>query len=244
MDGDAAAYELFEAASLRARDVYRLMTSIVAPRPIAWVSTLDAQGQANLAPFSYFQAVCSRPPTVVLGIGWRADGRPKDTLANILARREFTISHVSHAQVADMNATSADVEPDVDEWTLTGSSPHNRLAAVPSQRVAPPRVQGAATALECRLTHAIPLGAGPTGTPSSTLVVGEVVGFVVRRDLLARDERGSLQALDPEALDSVGRMGGIAYTRTAAFSLPRPSASSPRPHPSAPGGPSSRRDRS
>lgn len=195
------------------------MTDLVAPRPIAWVSSLDAAGRGNLAPFSYYQAVCSRPPMVVLSIAWHPDGRPKDTLRNILERREFTISHVSEPLLAAMNATSAMVAPDVSEWDLAS------VPSAPSHLVAPPRVAGALAHFECRLTHAIPLGSGAPGAPSSTLVVAEVVHFAVASDLIRRDGKGRLQPIDPAALAAVGRLGGIAYTRTTErIELARPEA--------------------
>jgi flavin reductase (DIM6/NTAB) family NADH-FMN oxidoreductase RutF len=202
------------------------MTDLVAPRPIAWVSSQDAQGRRNLAPFSYYQAVCSRPAMLVLSISWLTTprpsapglgGRPKDTLANILATREFVVSHVRDADAAAMNATSAPVPPDVSEWDLVG------IAAEPAQVVGPPRVAGALAHFECRLTHAIPLGSSAPGVPSATLVIAEVVHFAVASDLLQKDARGRLLPIDPAALAAVGRLGGIAYTRTTdRFELVRP----------------------
>lgn len=195
------------------------MTDLVAPRPIAWVSSQDDRGRGNLAPFSYYQAVCSHPATIVLSIAWLPSGRPKDTLANILARREFVVSHVSEAFAAAMNATSAPVAPDISEWDLCS------VPSEPSQVVAPPRVQGALAHLECQLTHAIPLGSGSPGVPSATLVIAEVVHFAVAPELLRRDPHGRLLPIDPAALSAVGRLGGIAYTRTTdRFELPRPEA--------------------
>lgn len=206
---------------LRARDVYRLMTSLVAPRPIAWVSTLDEQGRANLAPFSYFQAVCSAPPTIVLGISQRGDGSRKDTLANILATGELTINHVSHALTESMNATSADLPHEISEWQAAG------IASAPAKLVAPARVAGALAGLECRLTHAIPLGADPSGKPSSTLVIAEVVHFWAREGLIQRDERGHLRPIDPASLDAIGRLGGDTYASTRDhFEVPRPKSPS------------------
>lgn len=215
-------HERLEAATLSTSDAYRLMTDVIAPRPIAWVSTLDEHGRPNLAPFSYFQAVCSRPPTIMLSIGTRPDGKPKDTLANLLATRELTISHVSEPLAAAMNATSADVPTGVDEWEGAGE-PGVRLPSAPAAVVAPPWVAGARAALECRLVHAIPLGQGPRGGPSSTLVLAEVLVFWVAAGLVQRDERGRLRPIDPAALAAVGRLGGMSYARTRdTFDLPRP----------------------
>ncbi len=191
------------------------MTDLVAPRPIAWVSSEDDQGRRNLAPFSYFQAVCSHPPMIVLSISWHPDGRMKDTLANILSRREFVVSHVSEPWLEAMNLTSAMLPAGESEWELAG------VAAEPATVVSPPRVAGALAHLECRLTHAIPLGTlgGTLGVntperPSATLVVAEVVHFAVASELLVRDARGRLTAIDPARLAAVGRLGGMAYTRT------------------------------
>lgn len=199
-------------ADLSTRDCYRLLTDVITPRPIAWISTLSASGRGNLAPFSYFQAVGSSPPTIVVGIGWRRDGTPKDTLANILETREFTVSHVSDQLGAAMNVTAADLEPGRSEWDTANAGA--RLASAPAQHVDPPRVANARAALECRLVHALPIGQNRHGTPASTMVVAEVVCFTVDPSLLQRDEAGHLRPMSPRDLSSVGRLGGLAYTRT------------------------------
>jgi flavin reductase (DIM6/NTAB) family NADH-FMN oxidoreductase RutF len=208
------------ASELSTADAYRLMTDLVAPRPIAWVSTVDGEGRANLAPFSYFQAVCSSPPTIVLGIAWLPSGRPKDTLANILATGELTINHVSEDLAERMNATSASFASGVSEWASCG------VDSAPAVAVAPRRVAAARAGLECRLTHAIPLGAsgsGKRGVPSSTMVVAEVVHVWTAADLIERDERGRLLPISPAKLASVARLGGISYSTTAGhFDLARP----------------------
>ncbi|MFV8756289.1 flavin reductase family protein [Nannocystaceae bacterium ST9] len=211
------------AGTLKARDVYRLMTSLVTPRPIAWVSTIDEEGRGNLAPFSYYQAVCSAPPTIVLSIGRRGDGSRKDTLANVLATGELTINHVSHALAGPMNASSVELPHAISEWDTL------EIARAPAKQVAPARVAEALAGLECRLTHAIPLGVGPSG-PSSTLVIAEVVHFWAREGLIQRDERGHLRAIDPAALDAIGRLGGDGYATTRErFDLARPELPAGRP---------------
>ena len=224
MDRRTLSHEVILASSLAARDGYRLMTDLIAPRPIAWVSTVDGHGRRNLAPFSYFQAVCSRPPTVVVGVGWHGDGRPKDTLRNIFEQSQFTINHVSEPLAEAMNACSGEYAPETSEWDACA------VEAAPATCVKPPIVAQALAALECKLTHAIPLGRGPTGKPSSTLVVGEVLCFHVAEGLLRRDERGRLMPMDLAQLAAVGRMGGIAYTRTLdTFEMPRPKVSPSAP---------------
>ena len=205
------------ASDLRASDAYRLMTSLIAPRPIAWISSLDRAGRTNLAPFSYFQAVCSKPPTIVLGFGARPDGTAKDTLANILERREFVVNHVSRELAEVMNASSAPYPPGVSEFDALG------VESAASAHVAPPRVAHALASLECTLQHAIPLGEGRSGGRSSTLVVARVVHFHVAEGLVEYDDRGRIKPIEPARLAAVGRLGGIAYTTTAgSFDLPRP----------------------
>ncbi len=207
----------FSAAELRTSETYRLMTCLITPRPIAWVSTLSLAGVPNLAPFSYFQGVCSNPPTVVLGIAYNRDGSPKDTLRNILDRREFVINHVSRPLAEAMNRTSAAYPPEVSEWPDAG------VTRAPATVVAVPRVSEARASLECRLKQMVPLGLGPTGMPSSGLVIAEVVHFRVAEGLISRDARGRVLPIDPGQLQAVGRLGGIAYTTTdGIFELQRP----------------------
>lgn len=195
------------------------MTDLVAPRPIAWVSSVSAEGRANLAPFSYYQAVCSRPAMVVFSVSWWPDGRMKDTLANVLATRELVINHVSAPLVAAMNATSATYPPESSEWDACA------IAAEPAAVVAPRRVAGALACLECKMVHALPLGVGAPGLPSATLVIAEVLHFAVATELVRRDARGHLLPIDPAALQAIGRLGGIAYTDTTnCFELARPEA--------------------
>lgn len=216
-------HELIDPAGLSTGDTYRLMTDLVAPRPIAWVSTQDTKGNRNLAPFSYFQAVCSKPPMVMIVCSWRPDGTPKDTLRNILDTGEFVVNHVARPLVDAMNATSAEHPREIDEWSELERTAVASLTPVPSRHVAPPRIGQVAAALECRLSHAIPLGAGISAGPSTTVVFGQVLAFHLAPGLLRRDARGRLLAIDPAALDAVGRLGGIAYTDTRGrFELARP----------------------
>lgn len=214
-------HQHIDPTTLSGLDVYRLMTDLVAPRPIAWVSTVSADGHHNLAPYSYFQAMSSRPPTVVLGCGWTRAGKPKDTLRNILDTREFTISHVSDPVAEAMNLTSVELPLGESEWDYAAA--RVELGKSPARVVRPPRVAEARASMECRMVQAIPVGKTRVGSPASTIVVGEVVAFTVAQGLLSRDESGHLLPMDPAALASVGRLGGIAYTRTeGVFELPRP----------------------
>jgi flavin reductase (DIM6/NTAB) family NADH-FMN oxidoreductase RutF len=191
------------AGDLDARTSYALLTSLVVPRPIAWVSTLSASGQRNLAPHSYFNVVSSDPPIVHVTSSQRY-GQPKDTARNIRETGEFVVNVAARTQVELVNHTSADCPPGTDEWDLAG------LAGLPSQCVKPERVAGAPAALECRLVETLSLGNG-------TMFFGEVVWFHV--DAAVMDGH----RVDPRALDPVARLGGPLYAPLGdIFSLARP----------------------
>jgi flavin reductase (DIM6/NTAB) family NADH-FMN oxidoreductase RutF len=161
-------YEVTELHSYAVADGHRLphdpFKAIVAPRPIGWVSTVDGEGRVNLAPYSFFNAVASRPPCVV----WSSEGW-KDSVANAEATRAFTWNLATRALAERMNETSAMVAPDVDEFGLAG------LTAVPSVAVAPPRVGESPAALECVVTDIVRLRTAAGEAMNNWLVVGEVV---------------------------------------------------------------------
>ncbi|WP_050947165.1 flavin reductase family protein [Gordonia araii] len=147
-------------------DPYRLLTALVVPRPIAWVASTDADGKGNLAPHSFFTVASVRPPIIAFtSIG------PKDTLRNIQATGEFTVSLVSDDAIDAANATSAPVPPDVDEAAAFG------VAMRPSTLVAPPHVASSPAAFECRLRHTV-------GFEESTMVFGDVVAFSIDDEVL------------------------------------------------------------
>ncbi|MGD8394607.1 MAG: flavin reductase family protein [Candidatus Eiseniibacteriota bacterium] len=198
------------------RDVYRLMISVIVPRPIAWVSTLGADGVANLAPFSYYGGIGSEPPMLSVAIGSRR-GEFKDTARNLRASGEFVVNVVSEALAGRMVATSADEPPGVDEFERYGLTP------APCDAVSASRVAEAPVAMECRVERLIELGRGPT-----TLAIGEIVRFHVRDALL------SAGAVDPERLRPLARLGGDLYASLGALrAIARPR----RPGPDTPGQP-------
>ncbi len=191
--------------ALSAQESYQLMTACVLPRPIGWTSTLSVDGAANLAPFSYFGGVSSSPMTVMLSVG-RRRGEPKDTAANLLATREAVI-HIPHRPLAEaMVATAAEADAQVDEFDLAG------LTKAASVKVAPPRVQEAAIAMEAVLSEHLEVGRGPVD-----LFLLEIVH-------LHLDEAYLLDGRpDPAKLQAVGRLGGTFYCDTAMpFSVQRP----------------------
>ena len=192
------------------RDVYRLMTAMIVPRPIAFVSTLSGTGVRNLAPFSFFTAVSANPPVVCFSPMIRgADGSKKDTLLNIEATGEFVINIVSEEFALKMNACSAEVGPEVDEFALSGLTPGD------SELVAPPRVVESHACMECRLLQVVHVSALPLG---GSLVLGEVLLFHADEGLFDNF------SLPPGRLRPIGRMGGSTYARTTdRFEMPRPS---------------------
>jgi flavin reductase (DIM6/NTAB) family NADH-FMN oxidoreductase RutF len=194
----------FDPAEHPQRQIYKLMTGIIVPRPIALVSTVDAQGNANLAPFSFFAGVGSAPPTVLFcpalrPAGTNMAGGRKDTLRNVEETREFVINVVSEAIAAQTNLTAAEVDREVNEFNLSGLTP------LASQVVKAPRVAESPAQMECRLMQVIYTGDKPA---SGVIVLGEVVRFHVREDLV-EDFR-----VDPVGLDAVGRMAGNTWVRT------------------------------
>jgi flavin reductase (DIM6/NTAB) family NADH-FMN oxidoreductase RutF len=197
----------FVPSELEGVDRYKLLTGLVVPRPIGWIGTLAPDGRQNLAPFSFFAVVAGTPPTVLFSPG-RRTGTPKDTLSNVLASREFTVSVVDERLAEAMNVTSGEYLPDIDEFELAN------LTSRPGDVVAAPLVSEAPAGLECRVTHVVEL----TDPPTNTVVFGEVVRIHVRSDLLDGTR------IDPVGLKAVGRMSGSSYTRMADgyFEMDRP----------------------
>lgn len=190
-------------------DIYKLMIGLIVPRPIAFVSTLDAQGIRNLAPFSYFTACSANPPVVCFCAAVRLGPRPhKDTLQNIQATGEFVVNVVSEDFAEKMNTTSAEAPPEIDEFVLAGLTP------LASDLVKPPRVAESRIHLECRLRQVVLVSEQPGG---GSLILGDVLRFHVQDDLLSGFK------IDPDKLKAIGRMGGPTYCRTHDhFDMARP----------------------
>lgn len=181
------------------REVYFLMTGLVIPRPIAWVSTLDGEGRRNLAPHSYFNVVAHEPPHVIF-----SSSGVKDTLRNLRVTGEFVVNLVGMDVVERMNFTATDFPPEEDEFSWA------QVTGADSRTVAPPRVAEAKAHLECRVVDTVVAGNG-------TIVVGEVTHVHVDPSVW-RDGR-----VDPELLDPVCRLAGTRYARLGeVFQLARP----------------------
>jgi flavin reductase (DIM6/NTAB) family NADH-FMN oxidoreductase RutF len=210
-------------SQLAHRELYSVLLAAVAPRPIAWVSSLSASGQPNLAPFSFFNAVCAKPPLLAFAPGMRpprkseaaADasaGHPgvhtKDTLRNIRETQEFVINVVTFELAEAMNLTSGEYDADVDEFEMA------KVGSAPSNIVRPRRVAESPVSFECKLQQILDFNPAPEG---GSLVIGEIVSVHI-------DERHIKEGrLDRNSLDLIGRMGGMQYTRTThRFELVRP----------------------
>lgn len=192
-------HRALDPADLSPAERHKLTIGTIVPRPIAWTTSVDAAGRANLAPFSYFMGCHSYVPAVAVSIGSRADGTPKDTRANIAATGEFVVNLVTDELLERMNVTAAAFPTGVSEIEVAG------LATLPSVRVRPPRVAASPIHLECRVLHALDLGEAPR---TSTLFVGQVVMWHIDERLLLDDLK-----VDQAAIHAVARMGGPNYVR-------------------------------
>ena len=202
-------------ASLAHKDFYGILLNAVAPRPIAWVSTVSKAGHPNLAPFSFFNVVCTDPPLLGFAPGLRKPvtdsatlGIPKDTLRNVRETGEFVVNIVTYELAEAMNLTSGDYDASVSEFDVA------RIESAPSKLVRPSRVAASPVSFECKLHQILDFSTGPDG---GSLVIGRIVSIHMG-DAYLKDGR-----LDRDQLDLIGRMGGLQYTRTRQrFNLIRP----------------------
>ena len=191
---------MFDFAAMAAPDVYKILGSTVVPRPIAWVSSVSADGIGNVAPYSFFNIMGHEPPIVAIGMLRHPEERAKDTPANVLATQEFVVNLVSEDVAHKMNITTADAPPEVDEAVLAG------LTMAPSAKVRPKRVADAAVNLECTLFSAIQAG------PHQWVILGRVVAAHVADRFVLDAGRCHI---DTPALGMIGRMHGAGwYART------------------------------
>ena len=200
----------FDLRALPIPERSRLLTRVVAPRPIAFVSTLSALGIGNLAPFSFFTAGGSNPPSVVFCTTNDRHGNAKHTLQNIRETGEYVINVVTRAMTANMNTASFEYPADIDEFDIAGFS------RTTSRRVAPPGVAESPVQLECRLHSVVSHGEGPS---ASNYIIGEVVHITV-------DDAVCTDGLPDNAkIEHLSRLGADYYSHVdpaALFSLARP----------------------
>ena len=199
-------------AELETIEVHKILLSSIAPRPIAFASTIDAKGSVNLSPFSYFNVFSSNPPILIFSPSRRVrDNTTKHTLENAKETKEVVINIVNHSIVEQMSKSSREYDKGVNEFLETG------LTQVPSLKVQPPRVLESPISFECKVDNIVSLGdSGGAGQ----LIIAKVVQIHINKDYL--DSEGGI---DSEKLDLVARMGGDWYTRVnkdSMFKIPKP----------------------
>ena len=181
------------------QDTHKLMIGSIVPRPIALVSTISNSGVRNLAPFSYFNGVCSKPPTIMFAParrGW--DGKEKDTLINIRDTKEFVVNIVSESIGDKMVLCSTDFEAEIDEFKASGLTP------IPAKKISAPLVKESKISFECQLNQIVEIGDGQAG--SGFIVIGSIVLFHID-DNVYQDGHINLEKLNP-----LGRVAGNKYT--------------------------------
>ena len=196
----------FDPETLETRDLHKLLLSAVAPRPIAFASTIDSKGNVNLSPFSYFNVFSSNPPILIFSPSRRVrDNTTKHTLENADETREVVINMVDYSIVEQMSKSSNEYAKGVNEFTKTG------LTEVSSLKVKPPRVLESPVSFECVVDNIISLGEkGGAGQ----LVIAKVVHIHVNSELLDSNDQ-----IDPTKLDLVARLGGDWYSRLTKQSM-------------------------
>ena len=202
-------YSHFTLADMSKGDSFKLIASLVMPRPIAWITSLDLAGRVNAAPYSFFNLLLADPPLVAVGFAAASDREGKDTLANVRATGELVINLVSEGLAQAMNVTALNAPRGTDETALAG------LATAPSIHVKPPRIAESPVSLECRTYQIVEPNA------SSTILLAQILEVHVRSDAFSNRER---LHIDPAVLQLVGRMhggGGYCTTRDL-FELDRP----------------------
>ncbi|KAI0073583.1 hypothetical protein K474DRAFT_1627341 [Panus rudis PR-1116 ss-1] len=213
VEGEKDGWTDIDTATVEPARLYPLMTSAIAPRPVAFVSTISESGTENLALFSWFNTVTSNPPTISISVsGLTGRKTSKDTARNIKATKEFTANIISIPWIDNANVASIDAPPDVSEWPITG------LTKKPSITVKPAVVKESAFSMECELYQAIDIADPKTAVVTTTLILGHVKYIHIRNDMLT--ERGTV---DPDKLKPIARMGDILYgVLGGGFRLRRP----------------------
>lgn len=197
----------FDLEAMAPKPRYNLLTALVVPRPIAWVTSQNGQGRLNAAPFSFFNLMSGNPPVLAIGIGVR-QGRPKDTARNIAETGEFVVNLVSRELVDAMNVTAIEFDEEIDEIAEAG------IAVTPSLRVTPPRIAASPVSFECRRLQIVSIDS------ARSIVLGELLVAHVIDTVVTNIERGHV---DTPQLDLVARMhGGGWYARAGDyFNAPR-----------------------
>ncbi|MBV38222.1 MAG: flavin reductase [Rhodospirillaceae bacterium] len=193
---------------------HTVYNALVVPRPIGWISTVDTKDVINLAPYSFFNALCGDPPCVMYCPNGYKTGtmEPKDSLTNVQEAGEFVFNMVTMDLLEPMNATSIHAPASYDEMAEAG------LEAAPCEQVKPPRVANSPIALECKVLHIIDLPETRTGVPNTT-VIGQVVGIHIDDDVIVD---GKIDSAKVQPLARLGYLDYAAITPDSIFAVPRP----------------------
>ncbi len=184
---------------MKPQEIYITMTQTVIPRPIAWILSENSDQSLNLAPYSYFNAVCSDPPLIMISAGVKPDGAVKDTRDNIRDRKDFVVHISSLEQIDEMNASSANLAPGVSEVEALGL----QTSAFEGSRL--PRLTCAKVAFACSVYDIHYLGNGP-----QSLILGEVHGVFVDDSVIGEDAKGRMKIL-ADRINPIGRLGASEY---------------------------------
>jgi flavin reductase (DIM6/NTAB) family NADH-FMN oxidoreductase RutF len=203
----------FEMEKTTTRQIYNLLIGLVAPRPIAWVTSMDKTGRLNAAPFSAYNYLCTDPPIVGIGVTNRPghDAVPKDTARNIRRTGEFVINVVTEDLIQQMNICATDFPSEIDELEMAG------LTTAPSSVVKVPRIAQAHAALECTEFTTMEIG-------RSRIILGRVVAMYVEDRFVVPEHEGTGPYIRAEDLHAIGRMNGLGsyvHTRDSFLTVPR-----------------------
>ena len=196
--GEIKQHTRFDFSTLTEREKYKLLIGTVIPRPIALITTMSRNGEANAGPFSFFNVLTHDPAIVAIGVENYADMRFKDTAKNVRETGQFTVHICDDAMVEQMEVCAIKFGPDVNELEQAG------LHTVPGESVRSPRILEAPAALECRRYMTLELG------PAREIILGQVLAVYVRSDAV----NASNLHIDQMKMDAVGRLGGHSYART------------------------------
>jgi flavin reductase (DIM6/NTAB) family NADH-FMN oxidoreductase RutF len=198
----------FNPQDLEQTAIYKLLTGIVIPRPIGWISTISEDGINNLAPFSYFNAVGDDPPHVMFSTV-HSNNSNKDTLNNVLATKQFVVNMVTEDLAEQMNRTSQPIPANESEFELAGLTP------IASSLVLPPRVKECKITMECEMVHHYQLENSKTG--GATIVIGKIVLFHIDESVLLDNYKINLETYKP-----IARLAGSNYSKLGdIFSIKR-----------------------
>jgi len=187
------------------KEAYNLFTSVIVPRPIAWVTTLNDDGSTNAAPFSFFMGVTSYPPRLAFSVSSRR-GEPKDTAKNIMRTEEFVVNLVTKSNAEAMFSTSKEYEYGIDELRQA------KLSTGESEKISTPYIKESPVNMECKLEKIVEIG-----EPTNYMIIGEVILFHIDEAIYSEG------VVDPHKLQSVGRMGNPLYSNVNdIFKMERP----------------------